>query len=65
MNIYLKYNKENLINMKHAILNKNVNEILDLLNRLNYEQIRAIYMYVNNNIRVVERRRILENDIAA
>ena len=65
MNIYLKYDKDNLINMKHAIINKDVNEILMLLGNLPYEQIRAIYMYINKNILVFEKRRILENDKAA
>ncbi len=65
MNIYLKYNKESLINMKHAIITKNVNGILSLLGNLSYEQIRAIYMYINKNVLVLEKRRILENENAA
>ena len=65
MNIYLKYDKDNLINMKHAIVTKDVNGILQLLGTLPYEKIRAIYMYINQNILIKEKRRILENDRAA
>ena len=68
MNVYIKnvkHNKEYIDKMKLAINSKNVNEILTILGSLSYKNIRDIFMYINDNIISIEKRRVLENEMAA
>ena len=63
-NIFLKYVKdEDIINMmKSALITKNISQILDMLCKLNYLELRMIYVYIEKIVREKEERRVLKND---
>ena len=50
LNIYLKSNKANADSMKNAIKKQNLSEILDLVFKLPYLDVRNIYTYLVANI---------------
>lgn len=63
-NIFLKYVKdEELINMmKSAMSLKDIQKILDVLCKLNYLDLRMIYVYIEKIVREKEEKRVLKND---
>ena len=63
-NIFLKYLKdEDIINMmKSALITKNISQILDVLCKLNYLELRMIYVYIEKILREKEEKRVLKND---
>ena len=63
-NIFLKYVKdEELINMmKSAMFLKDIQKILDVLCKLNYLDLRMIYVYIEKIVREKEEKRVLKND---
>lgn len=63
-NIFLKYIKdEELINMmKSAMSLKDIQKILDVLCKLNYLDLRMIYVYIEKIVREKEEKRVLKND---
>lgn len=63
-NIFLKYVKdEELINMmKSAMSLKDIQKILDALCKLNYLDLRMIYVYIEKIVREKEEKRVLKND---
>lgn len=63
-NIFLKYVKdEKLINMmKSAMSLKDIQKILDVLCKLNYLDLRMIYVYIEKIVREKEEKRVLKND---
>ena len=63
-NIFLKYVKdEDIINMmKSALITKNISQILDVLCKVNYLELRMIYVYIEKIVREKEERRVLKND---
>ena len=63
-NIFLKYVKdEDIINMmKSALITKNISQILDVLCKLNYLELRMIYVYIEKIVREKEEKRVLKND---
>ena len=48
--------------MKSALITKNISQILDVLCKLNYLELRMIYVYIEKIVREKEERRVLKND---
>lgn len=65
MNVYIKYNREKMIDLKNAIINHNIEQIVYYFSLLSYEEFRWIYIYIFENILEKEQRLILENSKAA
>lgn len=65
LNIFIKYNKEELARMKDAIETKDVYQILNILFTMSYEQVRNIYTYIIDNVIVEEEKRVLVQTEAA
>lgn len=63
-NIFLKYVKdEDIINMmKRAISEKSINDILNVLCKVDYLSLRNIYVYIEKINITKEEKRILKND---
>ena len=63
-NIFLKYVKdEEIISiMKNTMYLKDIQKILDVLCKLNYLDLRMIYVYIEKIVREKEEKRVLKND---
>lgn len=48
--------------MKSALITKNISQILDALCKLNYLELRMIYVYIEKILREKEEKRVLKND---